>query len=194
MYDDDFVSIFSDGAMSDNSVSSDQPVGWWTRAREAAATVRELIVVGALVALVLAPANVRDVLEDARIRSVAGIEFDATTLAESEAQLLASQQKMETLEAQLQEAQTQLASMSSGISRGEMLVRSQAVSRMLGAAQVSAHDANSSLHHSREIHDQVISKARRNGREVPTLTPRQAELTPPDQLFGNGRQEPAISR
>ena len=179
--------------MSNSSVSPESPAGWWSQAREAAATVRELIVVGALIALVLTPGNVRELLEDAGIRSVAGIEFDATSLAESEAQLLASQEKMETLEAQLQEAQTQLASMSNAASTGEMLVRSQAVSRMLGAAQSTAHDANDSLGQSKKIHDDVIVKARRNGRNIPTQSHRQAELVPPEQLFGSG-QDHAVNR
>lgn len=176
-------------------MSNTPPTSRWTSIRESATTVREVIIAISLIALLFTPTKVRGLLEDAGIRSVAGIEFDATSLAESEAELLATQSMIESLESQLGEAQTQLASISQQDSPGLAAIKVREVSRTLANIQGTTHNAKESVNHSKRLHDQAISKAIDAGFAVPASPGhRRSTLVDPKVLFGGSDAQQTLNR
>ena len=176
-------------------MSATPPISRWTSIRESATTVREVIIAISLIALLFTPTKVRGLLEDAGIRSVAGIEFDATSLAESEAELLATQEMIDSLESQLGEAQTQLASISQQDSPGLTAIKVGKVSRLLTTTQDMTHDAKESVKHSKRLHDQFISGAIDAGYAVPASpNHRRSALIDPEVLFGGSEAQQTLNR
>ncbi len=86
---------------------SDPNPSRWSSIRDSCAAMRELLIVVAMLSLLFAQTFVRSILERAGVRSVAGVEFDATTLAESESQLAAAQAQVDELRNQLALTQQQ---------------------------------------------------------------------------------------
>jgi chromosome segregation ATPase len=107
-----------------------------------------MLIVIAILALLFTPATIRSVLERAGIRSVAGVEFDVTTLAESQTELAAAQAQINELQTQLSMAETRFtqAVASSGNSRNQSFT---AVSDMLSQMHRQADSANDRIHRSR---------------------------------------------
>jgi len=124
--------------------------------RDALAAVRELIIVIALLALLFTPQMVRQVLDEAGIRSFAGVEFNEKTLDEVEA----AGTRVVELEQQLTMAQQQLSAMAQSSSiRADP--RFGSVSRILADAQKKAAETEDNL---REARDEQIDLRKRSGK------------------------------
>ncbi|KLU03438.1 putative signal peptide and transmembrane protein [Rhodopirellula islandica] len=108
--------------------------------RDGFAAIRELILVLAMLALFLTPTTVREILQEAGIRSFAGVEFDEETLTEVEN----AESRVIELETQLALAQSQLESIAN-ISSNRADPRLGSVSRLLANAQQSASEMSDSL-------------------------------------------------
>ncbi|EMB18566.1 hypothetical protein [Rhodopirellula europaea] len=124
--------------------------------RDGFAAIRELILVLAMLALFLTPTTVREILQDAGIRSFAGVEFDEKTLTEVEN----AESRVIELENQLALAQSQLESIAQ-ISPNRVDPRLGSVSRLLANAQQSASKMSDSLE---EAKGKQIELWQRSGR------------------------------
>lgn len=153
--------------------------------RDGFAAIRELIIVLAMLALLLTPATVRQVLNDAGIRSFAGVEFNEETLEEVEQ----AGTRVAELETQLALAQEQLNSMAqSSTIRADP--RFGTVSKIIADAQKSAAETENNL---KEAKDQQIDLWKRSGqprRRIDSAQQIQMEQRPiqqallaPEQLF-----------
>ena len=117
--------------------------------RDGFAAIRELIIVLAMLALLFAPATIREILNDAGVRSFAGVEFDEQTLDEVES----AHSRVAELEQQLAVAQQQLTSISqSSAVRADP--RFGTVSKMIADAQQYASQTETDL---REAKDKQVS-------------------------------------
>lgn len=122
----------------------------WANLRDGFAAAREIIIVGAVLALILAPTVVRSILEDAGIRAVAGIEFDIDSLSEAqdemsvaEAQILQLTQELESARQMIEQSRNR-----SGQLSPEMNVVSQQLKKIgtLGeAARSHVHSAGKGM-------------------------------------------------
>ncbi|MCM2374882.1 hypothetical protein [Aporhodopirellula aestuarii] len=124
--------------------------------RDALAAIREMILVLALLALLLTPTTVRQVLQDAGIRSFAGVEFDEETLVEVEN----AGDRVAELEQQLLAAQTQLESIAN-LNSNRADPRLGTVSRLLADARQNASQMGESLD---EAKDKQIELWQRSGK------------------------------
>lgn len=88
---------------------SKRPASQSARLRDSFAAIREFIVVLAMLSLLLAPGRVKQVLHDAGIRSLAGVEFDTKALAESDAEMEKARNHVQHLMAQLEAVHQELA-------------------------------------------------------------------------------------
>jgi exonuclease VII small subunit len=164
----------------------------WANLRDICSAIRELVIVAAMLVLLIAPSFVRDSLERAGIRSVAGVEFDMENLAQSREELDSALAMVESLKSKLDVAQQQvqgLAESSPAISPsaslmeptggGGPMLRSSpspslaSVSRLLSSMQNQADETDQSLRRSKDHADQFLENA---GRRI--------QLIPPDVLFG----------
>lgn len=153
--------------------------------RDGFAAIRELILVLAMLALFLTPTTVREILQDAGIRSFAGVEFDEKTLTEVEN----AESRVIELENQLALAQSQLESIAQ-ISPNRVDPRLGSVSRLLANAQQSASKMSDSLEEAKgkqiELWQRSGRPPRNHGRDE-TSTPEQPEieqaLVAPEELF-----------
>ncbi|MCC9658198.1 hypothetical protein [Rhodopirellula halodulae] len=153
--------------------------------RDGFAAIRELILVLAMLALFLTPSTVREVLQDAGIRSFAGVEFDETTLAEVEN----AEARVNELEQQLALAQSQLESIAT-VSPNRADPRLGSVSKLLANARQSTSEMS---HNLEEARSKQIELRRRYGQppreqthddELPRITPdAEQALASPQDLF-----------
>ncbi len=166
----------------------------WSTLREGCAALRELLIVLAIVAIVFAPATIRSILERAGIRSVAGLEFDATTLNESRDELLAAQAQVEELKLQLVATQQQFNQIAANTGNTQN-PRFTEVSEMLAQSRRKLDVAENTLGRSRLKQDRVLRQMSSGGDGVSTAesessstvshSPTTAErvLMPPQDLF-----------
>lgn len=87
---------------------SEEKKSKWSDIRDGFAALRELMILGALLTLLLAPTLVRSILEDAGIRAVAGIEFDVNQFSDAESELEKAKREIAQLSSDLAFVQTQL--------------------------------------------------------------------------------------
>ncbi len=73
----------------------------YSNLRDSFTALREFIIVVAMLSLLFAPDRVKNILNDAGIRSLAGVEFDTTALEESEAAVEAAQDHILELQHEL---------------------------------------------------------------------------------------------
>ncbi len=127
--------------------------------RDGFAAIRELIIVLAMLALLFAPATIREILSDAGIRSFAGVEFDEETLDEVES----AHSRVAELEQQLAVAQQQLTSISqSSAVRADP--RFGTVSKMIAEAQQYASETEDDLREAKDKHMELWKRAGRPAR------------------------------
>jgi len=159
---------------------SQEPTNRWAMVRDICAAARELMIVLAMLALVLFPVLIRNSLERAGIKSVAGVEFELQTLQESRAELSEALQQVDYLEEQLVATQSQLQTIavtarSSG--NPEAAPGLETVSKMLGSIQSQAGDTRRTMRRSLDHTDAMIERAGGT-----------TSLTPPEDLFREFRQ------
>jgi len=87
---------------------SQQPSSKFADLRDSFAALREFMIVVAMLSIVFAPNRVKAILGGAGIRSLAGVEFDTTALAESEAEVEKARSHIDRLKNQLVAAQQEL--------------------------------------------------------------------------------------
>lgn len=124
---------------------SDPAANKFASVRDGFAAIREIILVIALLALLFTPTTVREILQDAGIRSFAGVEFDEETLVEVEN----AGDRVAELEKQLLAAQTQLETIAN-LNTNRADPRLGTVSRLLADAQRSASEMGESLDEAKE--------------------------------------------
>ena len=166
----------------------------WANLRDSFAAMREMLVVVAMLALLLTPTSVRSVLERAGIRSVAGVEFDTSTLQESNEQLIAAQTQVDELRNELALTQQQFnqVAVSTGNTRNPKFTE---VSELLAKSRQKLDATDGSLGRSRSMQDYLMHKfsgvtgnetsPSSNEASEPTSSPATAErvLMPPSELF-----------
>lgn len=164
----------------------------WSSLREGCAALRELLIVVAILALLFAPTTVRSVLERAGIRSVAGLEFDASTLNESRDELLVAQAQVDELKNALAATQLQFNQIATttGNTRNPKFTE---VSEMLAQSRRKLDATENSLGRSRLKQDRVLQQmsagdmsgsARDDANTTMTSsTTAQSVLMPPSDLF-----------
>lgn len=169
----------------------------WANLRDICSAVREMVIVAAMLVLLVAPSFVRDSLERAGIRSVAGVEFDMENLAQSRDELDAALATVDSLKSQLEIAQQQVQGLAESspaiapspsiapmIAGNDSVLRSSpspslaSVSRLLSSMQNQADETDQSLRRSKLHTDHFLEQA---GKRI--------NLTPPDILFGNKRDD-----
>jgi peptidoglycan hydrolase CwlO-like protein len=129
----------------------------WSEMRDFCAAVRELMIVAAVVSLLVAPSLVRGTLERAGIRSVAGVEFDAKTLAEAQSELDNAKKQIDQMRNQLASAQQQLNQPTTArLAPGTADPKNGDVSRILAQMQSSIDDTEVSLDRSRRLHNKAF--------------------------------------
>jgi hypothetical protein len=128
---------------------TEQPLPRYTNVRDSVTAMREFIIVIAMLSILFAPSRVRGILEDAGIRSLAGVEFDATSVTESEASVKEAHAHINELKQQLALAQQELSKVasSSGTSIDPGL---GAISELLARAQRTTIETETNLNHSQE--------------------------------------------
>ena len=153
--------------------------------RDAFTAIREIMLVVALLVLLFSPTTVRDVLQDAGIRSFAGVEFDEETLVEVEN----AGDRVAELEQQLLAAQTQLEALTQqNTFRADP--RLSSVSRLLADAQRNATQMGESLDEAKEKQIELWNRSgkppRRYGGQPHTSLPEPAAeqaFVAPSELF-----------
>ena len=124
--------------------------------RDGFAAIREMILVLAMLALLFTPTKVRSVLNDAGIRSFAGVEFDEETLDEVEE----AGSRVAELEQQLALVQQQLGSMSqSSAVRADP--KFGMVSKLLADAQLKAAATGKNLDEAKDKQLEIWNKSGR---------------------------------
>jgi len=164
---------------------SDSIVSRFASIRDGFAAIREIILVLAMLALLFTPTTVRQVLQDAGIRSFAGVEFDEETLVEVEN----AGDRVAELEEQLVAAKTQLESIA-GLNANRIDPRLGSVSRLLSDAQRSASQMGESLEEAKEKQIELWHRSGKPPRKYggqphsSSATPRfEQAVIAPDQLF-----------
>ncbi len=166
----------------------------WSNLRDSFAAMREMLIVVAMLALLLTPASVRSVLERAGIRSVAGVEFDTTTLHESRDELIAAQTQVDELRNELALTQQQFnqVAVSTGNTRNPKFTE---VSELLAKSRQKLDATDGSLGRSRTMQDYLWRKhssdqdnetgSAPTPDSEPSTMPSTAEhvLMPPSDLF-----------
>ena len=166
----------------------------WSNLRDSFAAMREILIVVAMLALLLTPTSVRSVLERAGIRSVAGVEFDTTTLNDSRDELIAAQTQVDELRNELALTQQQFnqVAVSTGNTRNPKFTE---VSELLAKSRQKLDATDGSLGRSRTMQDYLWRKHAGHqddgmgSNQAPvnemSTTPSTAErvLMPPSDLF-----------
>lgn len=167
---------------------ADTQTSRWAGLRDSCAAAREMLIVVAILALLVAPSSVRNVLERAGIKSVAGVEFDVTTMAESQAELDHAQTQISLLRDQLTLAQQQLTQLGTSPMIAQNKDYTQ-VSRALARSRVQAEETADLLDSSRAKQDRVFQQmapsmmsGRRSAKQEVAETA-QHTLVPPEELF-----------
>lgn len=129
----------------------------WSNLRDSFAALREMLIVVAMLALLLTPTAVRSVLERAGIRSVAGVEFDISTLYESRDELIAAQTQIDELRNELALTQQQFnqVAVSTGNTRNPKF---NEVSELLAKSRQKLDATDGSLSRSRTMQDYLWRK------------------------------------
>ncbi|TWU17396.1 hypothetical protein Pla52o_52000 [Novipirellula galeiformis] len=138
--------------------------------------MRELILVLAMLALLFAPSTIREILNDAGIRSFAGVEFDEQTLDEVES----AHTRVAELEQQLAFAQQQLA----GIGQSSAVradPRFGTVSKMIADAQQYASQTETDLREAKDKQVELWKRAGKPPRSRPTSVSAEADPSSPTQ-------------
>lgn len=162
------------------------PVSHWTNLRDGFAAVRELMIVLLILAFLLVPQRVGKFLQDAGIRSVAGVEFDWQKFKDA-------QKQIDLAKTDMQDVQVQLSTVSSLLSRMQPAINNSnpSVTGSIGQPEASRSELNtgdidqllktveSARSKSQDI-DQRLQQAKQYSEDVMN----QPVLTPPDQLFG----------
>ncbi len=164
---------------------SDQPASKYAAIRDGFAAIRELILVLALLALLFTPTTVRRILQDAGIRSFAGVEFDEQTLIEVEN----AGGRVAELEQQLLVAQQQLQAISE-INPNRADPRLGSVSKLLADARRNASQMGESLDEAKE---QQIELWHRSGKPTRQFQPRDSfsiEMPASEQTLVAPEQSP----
>ncbi len=180
--------------MSEASQSSNR----WSDLRDFCSAVRELVIVGAMLALVVAPSLIRQALERAGIRSVAGVEFDVAPIAKNRQELDQALAQIASLQEQLATASTAVHGLvesspaiamadpstprlqSNGAPRFAPSLAS--VSRMIDSMKLQTDQVDRSLRRSKDRTDEFLEQA---GQKI--------HLTPPDELFRHLDPPPAAA-
>lgn len=141
---------------------SDPSPNRWSNLRDSFAAMREMLIVAAMLALLLTPTSVRSVLERAGIRSVAGVEFDTSTLNQSREELIAAQAQVDELRQELAITQQQFnqVAVSTGNTRNPKFTE---VSELLTKSRRKLDATEGSLGRSRSMQDYLMHKF--SGRE-----------------------------
>ncbi|TWT79197.1 hypothetical protein CA13_05950 [Planctomycetes bacterium CA13] len=153
--------------------------------RDGFAATRELIIVLAMLALLVTPETVRDILNDAGIRSFAGVEFDEETLQDVEQ----ASARVAELEQQLALAQQQINIVSqSGEVRADPRLGS--ISKILSDARSKVAKTGKDLDDAKGKQMELWEKAGRPQRSAHVnpiraadSQPIQQALVPPEVLF-----------
>jgi len=130
-----------------NQMSGDSSTRW-ASLRDFFGAVREILIVGSVLLLVLVPTKVRQVLDQAGIRSVAGIEFDLKSLNEAQAEMSIAQTEMEDLRQQLALTQQNLV-------MGANTPEKQVISQQLRELQDRSNAATFRMGRAQEKYEQV---------------------------------------
>lgn len=182
----------------------------WANLRDICSAVREMVIVIAMLVLLIAPSFVKDSLERAGIRSVAGVEFDMDNLAQSRDELDAALAQIDTLRNQLTTAQQQvqglaesspmLAPSSLATSAGLSPATSLAMPSELASPTVrsvgptmrvapspslaSVSRLLASMKDQAEETDRSLRRSKVHADQVLEQASRKMQLTPPQELFG----------
>jgi hypothetical protein len=175
--------------------NSSNPSSHWADLRDCCSAIREVVIVLTIVSLVVVPSVVRKALERAGIRSVAGVEFDVESFAQSRDELDSALAQIDMLKNQLATAQQQvqgLAESSPAIAMSVPLTAESessprfspslgSVSRLLASMRTKADETDDSLKRCKVHTEKILEHAATQG-----------DLTPPEELFRNQEQSAAI--
>lgn len=176
----------------------------WANLRDICSAVREMVIVIAMLVLLIAPSFVKDSLERAGIRSVAGVEFDMDNLAQSRDELDAALAQIDTLRNQLTTAQQQVQGLaeSSPMLAPSSLAPSTSLAMPSELASPTARSAGStmrvapspslasvsrllaSMKDQAEETDRSLRRSKVHADQVLEQASRKMQLTPPQELFG----------
>jgi len=174
------------------------PSSKWADLRDFCSAIREVVIVLALLSLLVVPSVVRQVLERAGIRSLAGVEFNIEDIAQSRNELDAALAQIDALRSQLSNAQRQVQGLAAStpldaservaVDGAPATLRSTgispsfaSVSRLLASMKDQADDTGNTLRRSKKHTDNFLEQAGSN-----------IQLTPPGELF-RGRDSPMDS-
>jgi hypothetical protein len=129
----------------------------WSNLRDSFAAIREMLIVVAMLALLLTPTSVRSILERAGIRSVAGVEFDTSTLQESHDQLIAAQTQVDELRNELALTQQQFNQVAASTGNTSNPKYTE-VSELLARSRQKLDATDNSLGRSRSMQDYLMKK------------------------------------
>lgn len=175
----------------------------WADLRDFCSAVREVVIILAMLSLLVVPSAVRNVLERAGIRSLAGVEFDVDNIAQSQDELNAALVQIDELRNQLANAQQQVQglaesspaiaalpstslsapSASSAVAPAARTRSSpslSSISQLLATMQSQAAKTDKSLRRSKDHTEKFLEHA---GRQV--------TLVPPEELFRNRELVPS---
>ena len=141
--------------------------------RDSFVALREFIVVMVMLALLFTPSRVKQILDAAGIRSLAGLEFDTQALKESEAALAEAHRKVVDLKYELAFMQQDLEHVQTADSRTDH--RIQGVLRHLKIAQRDTIETELNLTRSQEKNSHFLEQ---HGVATALPAERQAEVRP----------------
>ena len=189
---------------------TDKPTRW-ANLRDICSAVREMAIVMAMLVLLVAPSFVKDALERAGIRSVAGVEFDIDNLAQSRDELDAALAQIDTLRNQLATAQQQvqgLAESSPAIapstrfnSTNSLAMPAETAVPMTQGSSPSLRVTPSpslasvsrllaSMKEQAEETDRSLRRSKVHADQVIEQASRKIQLTPPQELFDRTGSKP----
>ncbi len=167
-------------------MSENQTPSRWSEVHAFCAALREVMIVAAIVLLLLAPGSVRSLLERAGVRSVAGVEFDATTLAEAQQELDFAREQMNELRTQLVMAQSRMEAEQNSntvaslpnlgslaapnATQNKAHAMYSSVSKILNESVRLAENTEQSMKRSSQLHNRVLTRP---------------VLKSPEELFGS---------
>ncbi len=167
------------------------PSSRWADLRDFCSAIREVVIVLAIVSLLVIPSVVRKALERAGIRSVAGVEFDVESFAQSRDDLDAALVQIDTLKNQLATAQQQVQGLAEASAVVAIAPSAAAladtsprfspslasVSRLLATMKTQADETDRSLKRSRSHAEKFLEQA---GKSVEPTQPEEP-LSSPDR-------------
>jgi hypothetical protein len=165
-----------------------EPTNRWANLRDICSAIREIVIVAAMICLLVVPSVVRQALERAGIRSVAGVEFDIMNLAQSREELDAALAQIDALRTQIATAQQQVQDLAESSPAAAMPLSIanetgpadqfspslQSVSRIFASMNKQIDETDLSLRRSKAHANIVMDQAKKR-----------MELTPPEELFKN---------